>query len=491
MDNNQYSCTTIYYSLVITQAIMSAISLFRKIFWLAVIFLRQATYIWVKSKAQKQADEACAGGAYVTSLPILFQTPILASRNDEQSTLVHNPADLERLKRLLPEIAHLDLQEHALTYAEHYQGDILSLEHEWDFLTTAQMRAWQQEEYEVVVRLTSALAYPAGRRIHLAEAIQVLQLGIEASRYLADTHHQASFLNRQGGLMVARGYYGQGQQLWFTGVQLAKSTGAWPLLWEPLASFAYSADILGNEGDTQQFIELLQATHQHADSASLAAVLFIRGFFARVHQRLDKAYEDLGACLQLLQVNPNMSITPSLQLFRVVVQAELARVQEQYARAQIYTETALALAQAYGDHYTLGTLLIDQAIFTYRQSQFADTRVAFLRLRELAQHLETPHFRERSHVFEQRLREDEQSQRAQPKLLTILQTPTGLHEPLSTREEEVLQLVTKGLSNREIAQHLVITPSTVKKHLEHIYAKLDTHSRTSTIARARALNIID
>jgi len=44
---------------------------------------------------------------------------------------------------------------------------------------------------------------------------------------------------------------------------------------------------------------------------------------------------------------------------------------------------------------------------------------------------------------------------------------------------EVLQLVAAGLSNQEIAGRLVITPGTVKKHLEHVYSKLDVHSRTS------------
>lgn len=56
---------------------------------------------------------------------------------------------------------------------------------------------------------------------------------------------------------------------------------------------------------------------------------------------------------------------------------------------------------------------------------------------------------------------------------------------MSEREIEVLQLVADGLSNQEIAGRLVITSGTVKKHLEHIYSKLDVHSRTSAIAMAR------
>ena len=58
-------------------------------------------------------------------------------------------------------------------------------------------------------------------------------------------------------------------------------------------------------------------------------------------------------------------------------------------------------------------------------------------------------------------------------------------EPLSEREYEVLELVAFGLSKQEIGRHLMITTKTVKKHLEHIYTKLDVHSRTAALARMR------
>ncbi len=61
---------------------------------------------------------------------------------------------------------------------------------------------------------------------------------------------------------------------------------------------------------------------------------------------------------------------------------------------------------------------------------------------------------------------------------------------LSKREVEVLQLVAEGFSNREIAARLVVTVGTVKKHLEHVYSKLDAHGRTHAVARARALRLV-
>ena len=65
-----------------------------------------------------------------------------------------------------------------------------------------------------------------------------------------------------------------------------------------------------------------------------------------------------------------------------------------------------------------------------------------------------------------------------------------LLEPLSTREQEVLELLAAGLSNAEIADQLVVTVGTVKTHMKSIYSKLGVHSRTQAIARARALKLL-
>ncbi len=68
--------------------------------------------------------------------------------------------------------------------------------------------------------------------------------------------------------------------------------------------------------------------------------------------------------------------------------------------------------------------------------------------------------------------------------------PGGLVEPLSDRELEILRHVQAGKSNREIAEYLVVSLATVKKHLEHAHAKLGVHSRTHALARARELGLL-
>jgi LuxR family maltose regulon positive regulatory protein len=64
-----------------------------------------------------------------------------------------------------------------------------------------------------------------------------------------------------------------------------------------------------------------------------------------------------------------------------------------------------------------------------------------------------------------------------------------LAEPLTPREQEVLRLLVAGLSNAEIADRLVITVGTTKRHVLHIYGKLDVRTRAQAIVKARELGL--
>jgi DNA-binding NarL/FixJ family response regulator len=61
---------------------------------------------------------------------------------------------------------------------------------------------------------------------------------------------------------------------------------------------------------------------------------------------------------------------------------------------------------------------------------------------------------------------------------------------ISSREEEVLQLVADGLSLPEVAERLYISVKTVKNHLASIYQKLDARDRTQAVLRAVRMGII-
>ncbi|MGY0491666.1 response regulator [Streptomyces sp. WG-D5] len=69
------------------------------------------------------------------------------------------------------------------------------------------------------------------------------------------------------------------------------------------------------------------------------------------------------------------------------------------------------------------------------------------------------------------------------RLVTAVRTPApAVDETLSAREREVLVLVAKGTSNKEIARELFISEATVKTHLTHVYGKLGVKDRAAAVA---------
>jgi LuxR family maltose regulon positive regulatory protein len=66
----------------------------------------------------------------------------------------------------------------------------------------------------------------------------------------------------------------------------------------------------------------------------------------------------------------------------------------------------------------------------------------------------------------------------------------GTDDSLSEREIDVLQLIAAGLTNQEIAEKLFISLNTVRTHTKNINSKLNVHSRTQAIARAKKLGLI-
>jgi LuxR family maltose regulon positive regulatory protein len=70
------------------------------------------------------------------------------------------------------------------------------------------------------------------------------------------------------------------------------------------------------------------------------------------------------------------------------------------------------------------------------------------------------------------------------------QAGQSLLEPLTLRESEVLPLLAEGASNQEIADQLVVSLATAKKHVANILSKLGAENRTQAIAYARSLSLV-
>jgi len=79
---------------------------------------------------------------------------------------------------------------------------------------------------------------------------------------------------------------------------------------------------------------------------------------------------------------------------------------------------------------------------------------------------------------------------APPVLRSRLERSNALIEPLTGRELEVLRLLAAGRSTSAIAQELIVSEGTVKRHVSNLMGKLDVHSRLEAVARAHSLGLV-
>ncbi|MEV5962583.1 response regulator transcription factor [Kribbella sp. NPDC051952] len=74
------------------------------------------------------------------------------------------------------------------------------------------------------------------------------------------------------------------------------------------------------------------------------------------------------------------------------------------------------------------------------------------------------------------------------RVVSAVRTPAP--SPLAARERQVLALVAKGTSNRDIARELFISEATVKTHLSHLFTKLAVNDRAAAVAKGYELGIL-
>lgn len=187
---------------------------------------------------------------------------------------------------------------------------------------------------------------------------------------------------------------------------------------------------------------------------ALARIRLAQGRYAEVEQLLTSTTLPLAAGSQVGRQLES-------DLLRAAAIARQGRMQE----ALILLDTCLAMAEPEGY-----------------------IRV-FLDVGEAARDLLTAYLRSvapRHELFGQKLLDafSLTSQVAPPDLQTGV-----LIEPLTEREIEVLELIALGMTNKEIAQQLIVAPGTVKAHTSSIYRKLNVTNRTEAAARAWEIGI--
>jgi LuxR family maltose regulon positive regulatory protein len=201
----------------------------------------------------------------------------------------------------------------------------------------------------------------------------------------------------------------------------------------------------------------------------------------------------------MTEFSPNANLNPG-QEGDYLVYARFLLAQERWEDVELLLEKLGRLAEEQGRYGSLIRILVFRAVALQSQEQPTQAHDCLKQALNLA----APRGYYRSFLEAGKNIADLLS-RLQPEAPEMVETllakirgeitPSSdmvfpLVEPLSEREMEVLRLVRQGLSNREVAENLVVSEWTVKKHLTNVYSKLGVKNRTQAIARAREIALL-
>jgi LuxR family maltose regulon positive regulatory protein len=181
---------------------------------------------------------------------------------------------------------------------------------------------------------------------------------------------------------------------------------------------------------------------------------------AHDQQRLEWIVQQLDACAQRAREDQRIASQIEIALLAAETLHRLARIDQ--AEAQLELALRLGSPNDYLRLYLEGGSAIQALVWRLLRANTLDSQ-----LRVVLQAL-YEHYGKRS-------------------LETLADGP----DLLTLRELEVLQLLASGRTNHEIAQDLVVSLATIKKHLSNLYAKLGVSNRTAALASARSLGLVD
>lgn len=268
--------------------------------------------------------------------------------------------------------------------------------------------------------------------------------------------------------------------------------------------------VLFSSGDLVGAEDVIQSLENSTDEHDLpqSAIQQLSAWQARIWL----AQDEMGLVSQWAathKVNSESELLYTYEMVHIVyariliVQGRLdeakSLLQRLLEKAEMGGRTASAieilLLQALADH-ACGQ--IAQAIVTLKQALTLAEPGGFVRvfvdegawLATLLRKMKADGERERAYAFILLAAFGRQEDRHGSPPVTHGASPQSLIEPLSQRELEVLQLISEGLTNQEIANRLYLSPNTVKVHTRNIYGKLGVHHRAEAAARARTLGLL-
>ena len=264
-------------------------------------------------------------------------------------------------------------------------------------------------------------------------------------------------------------------------------------------ALVWLAELRRRQGRSKEAAELLDRAGDNV------AAHLCRGRLALDHGDAVEAVDLAERCLRQLSEDRKLERAPALELLvrATVERGELAAAASAASELQalhdlvrtppLAASAALAnglVAAARGDHETARRLLEDAADAFERAGAVFEsltTRVDLAAaLVALVRFAVGQREARRAVDGLEALGAQTEAERARRAFRRCLQAATGPQKPIGVtpRERDVLQLLAEGLTNREIAQRLVVSEHTVHRHVTNVLRKLDLRSRTAAAAYA-------
>ncbi|QIE90816.1 LuxR family transcriptional regulator [Pseudomonas nitroreducens] len=267
-----------------------------------------------------------------------------------------------------------------------------------------------------------------------------------------------------------------------------------------IAAYRTLARIAEHKGRQDQALNLLQSLHVIGQTRSMLRLQITAKYeLARLHARHSRAESALALSRELdTLLDERRADTPDMLLPWAELHADLARTYAMLAQQEECSLTAvleaaesalrLAVSMKRGGEEVEARLLRAEAL---RRQGAADARAVLLEAISLAQ---------AGGML--RLLQEVQTERATVATPATEQTspPTNVatHEHsvrgaalLTEKEREVLSLLSRSMSNKEIARAMVVSEETIKWHMKNLFSKFNAAGRKHVVARARMLGLVD
>ncbi len=353
---------------------------------------------------------------------------------------------------------------------------------------------WSGEDPDMQLQLAAALAPFWEARGYLTEGQQWLSQALNASADASSSRARA--LAGAGGLAIRQADYAAGRRHLVASLDLSKQLADRPGVGQALISLGELCIIQRDDDAARQYLEASLSLHQELDDqGGIATSLMYLGRLATWGGDFAAGQSLLESSLQIRRTQKDLSGAAMTLVFL----GDQAMRMRDFRRAQTQLSESLAVSFELGDRWITAIVLEHFAGLAALESNWEramrlagaaaalhDTIGGATPLRGrnlLAEWLERP--RRELGPKAAALRAEGRKMAVIDAVAYALGQPSPVDrredgsepEPLTRREHQIATLVADGLTNRKIAQHLVIAPRTVDTHVEHILGKLGFHTR--------------